>query len=515
MNIFGFLKVKEESPSYPIGSLIELLQDGVCITNLSGELIFLNRAGYLLLELSEDQDLSSYNFFNDFVLEKPAVKKIKNLIYKDGIVTNFETRLLTETGMERDMLLTVNFLKDFREQTIGFLFLFKDVTELKKMQQQLFQSQKLESVGMMASGIAHDFNNILAAIIPNAELIKIASKNHPENYKRAEIIEKSAHRASGIARKLLTFTRDQEQQKQPVNLNQIITESVDLVRSGLTDIIEIKLSLHSGLRAVMADATQLQQVIMNLIINAKDAISGNGQIKITSTNCEIDSQMLQQLDLPEGPFVKISIEDTGSGIPLEILPKIFDPFFTTKEVGKGTGLGLSMVYGIVKSHNGHIDVSSGEGKGTHFDIYLPAEDSTVGTQEPEELQPSQSRNLRFLIVDDEPYVRDILADILKFLGCKVEKASSGKEAIEMYSQKMSHINYVVVDLRMPKMDGKATIEALKKLNPEVKVLVTSGFDDRQADGWKSDNIVGFLRKPYSMKNVSKLLEKFLGIKQPM
>ena len=508
MGIFDFLKEKTPKPGGHLGNLVEILQDGVCIANLNGELIYLNNAGYSLLKIQVESDISKLNFFNNIIKEPKAINQLKEIVNRDGLVNNLELKLYTLKDNDIDTILTVNFLNDFRQQTIGFIFVFKDVTEIKQIQHQLLQSQKLESIGLMASGIAHDFNNILAAIIPNSELIKMTSSANSDNYNRAEIIEKSALRASDIAQKLLTFTRNQEQQKLPINLNKIINESVDLVCNSLPDYIEVRLNLQNDIHHIVADSTQMQQVLMNMILNARDAMPKGGVISIITQN-HLIKQNFQQGALPPGHYVRVTIGDTGTGIPIEILPKIFDPFFTTKEVGKGTGLGLSMVYGIVKSHNGTIYVNSETNKGTQFEILFPADEKSIPKEKEEEMSYGIPQGLKVLIIDDEQYVRDILADILKYLGCEVIKANGGKKGLEIYSAQKSDIDYVVIDMRMPKMDGPSTISALKKINPDLRIITTSGFDDRLIEPENLNNIIGFLPKPYSLKNVSKAFESFL------
>jgi len=509
MGLFDFLKERKTRATSPMSNLVELLQDGVCIANLSGELIYLNSSGFELLELPDDADLSQINFFEHIIKDTDIIEHLRGLINSEGFVTNFEVSFFTHKNHELEVIVTINFLNDFRQQTIGFLILFKDVTDFKKIQHQLLQTQKLESVGLMASGIAHDFNNILAAIIPNAELIKMTAESDSENYNRAEIIEKSALRASDIARKLLAFTRNQDQHKTTVDLNDIIKESIDLVSNSLPDSIKTELDLDDHLLKVVADSTQIQQIIMNLVFNSRDAMPGGGTITIKTIKHQIKANF-QQGALSPGYYARLLFEDTGNGIPLEILPNIFDPFFTTKEIGKGTGLGLSMVYGIVKSHSGTINVRSEIGKGTQFEILLPTDETLLPEQEEEEKSFGIPKGLEVLIVDDETYVRDILGDILKFLGCKVLKAENGEKAIEIYAKENNEIDYVVIDLRMPKMDGPAAIAALERINPDLKIITTSGFDERSTELEKRKSIIGFLPKPYSLKNVSEAFESFLS-----
>jgi len=507
MGLFNLFKEKKGDQSFHFGNLIELLQDGVCISNLNGNIIYLNEAGYRLLRIPRETDLNQLNIFEDLLQDDKKINKIKKMLHTGNIVNNLELQIVNYQEETLDVLLTVNSLSDYRQQPIGFLFLIKDITEIKKMQQQLLQSQKLESVGLMASGIAHDFNNILAAIIPNAELIKMSEAPESVNYKRAEIIEKSAHRASGIAKKLLTFTRDQEQQKRPLNLNHIIKESLELIQNSLPKNIKVELDLEDDLYTINADAIQMEQVVMNLLINARDALPNGGQITLTTRNKYIEPDFIEEESQKTSYYVQLEISDNGIGIPIENLPKIFDPFFTTKEIGKGTGLGLSMVYGIVKGHNGTINVFSEPGKGTRFEILLPAEETRIKEKMETSGLPELPRNLKFLIVDDEQYVRDILADILIFLGSQVLRANSGKEAIEIYNREKDNIDYVIIDIRMPKMDGRTTLYALQQINPDVKAIFTSGYDDRHSEDEVIPGVVGFMRKPYSINNVSKFLQQ--------
>ncbi len=517
MKIFNFSRSekKETKQSFQLSNLIEILQDGVAISNVSGELVFLNRSAFSLLAIEKNQDLSKINFFEDCIQDQARSEILKQQINQRGLVRNYELQLRKTGGGVLDVILTINIIGDFRQQNIGFLFLFKDVTELKKIQQQLLQSQKLESIGLMASGIAHDFNNILAAIIPNAELIKMSQEKSNGNYKRAEIIEKSAHRASDIAQRLLTFTRHNDGIKHsPISLNRVINDSLDLLEHSIPKNVKITKQFDSNLYFIVADDTQIQQIVMNLVINATDAMPGGGTIILKTENFQIDNYY-QVGSLDPGDFVRFSVIDSGSGIPLEIIPKIFDPFFTTKEIGKGTGLGLSVVYGIVKGLNGHIEVDSRLNEGTRFDIFFPVDKSVAEKAKFEEIQEIVSRDLTLLIVDDEDYVLNILGDILEFLGYTVIKQHSGQEAVTYYASHKDEIDYVIVDLKMPKMDGRATCAELRKIDPSTKIIFTSGFDDQPFDEESLAGVVGFLKKPYSINVVAKLLEEIFSREEVM
>ncbi|GAB4379461.1 MAG: hypothetical protein Kow0042_28890 [Calditrichia bacterium] len=509
--MFKFLRNKSKPLKQPfqLGHLIEILQDGVCITKVDGEIIYLNRAGYSLLGIENNHDLSEINFFDACVQETMKIDYLKQHLNLQGKVQNYEMQLQKLTGSVLDVIITSNVIVDFSQQTIGFLFLIKDMTELKKIQQQLLQSQKLESVGLMASGIAHDFNNILSAIIPNAELIRLSSKKTDANYKRAEIIEKSAHRASDIAQRLLTFTRHEDHAfSEAVNLNQIVKDSLELLEHGVPKKIKIQTSLEETLYLINGDSSQLQQIIMNLVINAIDAMPEGGEIHLTTENYQITS-FYQVGSLDPGQYVRLTVKDTGVGIPLENIPKIFDPFFTTKDMGKGTGLGLSVVYGIVKSLHGHIDVSSQPGRGTRFDLYFPASAAPIKKETTPEEKSLQPDELTILIVDDEDYVLNILADILDYLGYKVVKHNTGQSAIDYFRVHKDEIHYAIVDLKMPRMDGRTTSAKLREIKPDVRIIFTSGFDDGPMGEEDMAGVVGFLKKPYSINQLSKSLTEII------
>ena len=502
-------KARPTNKPFQLNELIEILQDGVSICRENGDLIYLNKAAYFLLQLDQNSDISLYNFFDSFIVDTTQVTHLKKQFEIQGIVRNYETQLKTINNNILDVILTANILGDYRQETFGYLFLFKDISELKKIQQQLLQTQKLESIGLMASGIAHDFNNILAAIIPNAELIKISNDKINSNYKRAEIIEKSAHRASEIAQRLLTFTRQSDQRNfEPIDLNKVVDDSIEMLEHSIPENIEILKNYSKNVSFILGDAAQVQQIVMNLIINALDAMPKGGQIHINVENYIIEG-FYEVGSLDPGEYVRLTLIDSGTGIPIEIISKIFDPFFTTKDIGKGTGLGLSVVYGIVKGMNGHIEVSSKVDEGTRFDIYLPIDQRFKREEGEEPLEVQESKNKKLLVIDDEDYVLNILADTLEFLGYEVSKFNQGRAAIEYLRQNNENIEYAIIDLKMPNLDGRTTSFELRKINPNLKIIFTSGFDDQPITEEDMIGVIGFLKKPYSIKQVSKSLTEIL------
>ncbi len=283
---------------------------------------------------------------------------------------------------------------------------------------------------------------------------------------------------------------------------------MELLVHGVPDYVKIEQKLQTDLHSVNGDASQLQQVIMNLVLNAVDALPRGGVIEIKTENFVID-KYYQVGSLDPGKYVRLSVIDNGVGIPLEIISKIFDPFFTTKDIGKGTGLGLSVVYGIIKSMNGHIEVSSRVNKGTRFDIYLPVEIKLESGEREEASEIKQSKSLTILIIDDEESVLNILGDTLEYLGYKVAKFTSGRDAINFVISHADNLHYAIIDLKMPDMDGRETSQALRKIKPDLKIIFTSGFDDQPITDEDMIGVVGFLKKPYTITQIKKTLKEIL------
>jgi len=391
--------------------------------------------------------------------------------------------------------------------------LIKDMTYIKKVQQQLLQAQKMESIGMLASGVAHEFNNILTGIIPNAELIKMTLDAGDTNYARADAIQNSAYRAAEIVKKLLNFARsDRDKKKEVVNFIQSARDTIDIIRKLFDRRIEIDVNFPENLNSVKLDATSLQQIIMNLSINAKDAIEGEGKISFSAQNITVeDGKRDENKHLPPGEYIRFNISDTGHGIDSERIKFIFDPFFTTKGPGKGTGLGLSMVYGIVNSVNGRIEVRSKAKSGTVFTIYLPATkaEKTLKTTE-YKIEPF-GEGKTILIVDDEQMIRDMASDMLSLLGFKVFLAASGVEGLNIYKLHKDKIDVVLLDLLMPEMNGTVCFENLKQVNPEVKVIIATGIDEiEKKKELEEKGIKGYLGKPYRLENIAQTLIDILN-----
>jgi two-component system cell cycle sensor histidine kinase/response regulator CckA len=314
----------------------------------------------------------------------------------------------------------------------------------------LRQSQKMEAIGTLAGGVAHDFNNLLN-ILGNAQLaIGKLEPEHPLQLRLAEI-EKAGKRAAVLTRQLLAFGRRQHLERRVINLNEAISEILKLLQRIIGEDIEVRMKSAPGLASVFADPSQIEQVVMNLGVNARDAMPGGGQLTIETSHVELDENYSRQYPyIQPGEYVQIMISDSGTGMDQKTQSRIFEPFFTTKEVGKGTGLGLSMVYGIVKQHEGHINVYSEVGKGTTFKVYLPVHAGDPGKQAPEVKPPLIGGTETILLAEDEEALRNLARVVLEELGYTVLVAKDGLEAVEMYAAEGGHIDLLLFDVVMPR-----------------------------------------------------------------
>lgn len=390
-----------------------------------------------------------------------------------------------------------------------YYFTARDVTEQKQLQQELFQLQKMESIGRMASGIAHDFNNLLGAILGYASLLKAELPPEHPYYGYVDIIESSAQRGADLARQLLAFGRRSKPQTQPVNLNRLVDQVRQLLSHTIDKRIQVVCHTAQSLATVEGDPGQLQQVLLNLCLNARDAMSEGGTLILETRNVILDEAFVRTHPGAQvGPHVLLSVTDTGLGMDAETQQHIFEPFFTTKEEGQGTGLGLAMVYGIVRNHGGLIRVYSELGHGTTFLIYLPASD------QPEVLSsaaPAQSRGgtETILVVDDEAAIRSLLNDVLTSAGYQVIKVANGIQALQAMEQ-VRDIGLVILDMIMPDMDGRQTYERLRQQWPQVKVLLSSGFSRHNLTSeMLSHPGTDFLQKPYVVHELLTVVRRLL------
>jgi len=389
---------------------------------------------------------------------------------------------------------------------------YRDITEKKKFQEHVLQSQKMESIGVLAGGIAHDFNNILTAILGHTDLIRRFAVLNEKATRSLNVIEDASRRAGRMISKLLGFARKSKYERTPINLNDVVYETIKLLEQVFKKSIDLSVELDNRLPLIQGDVNQMEQVIMNFLVNARDAMPNGGRIVIkTQARTVVKGMPDVPPYVPPGEYVQISVSDTGTGIPEDIKNKIFEPFFTTKEQGKGTGLGLSMVYGAINDHQGYLSVESTLGVGSVFTVFLPAAaPATVsGTKEATSLGSGKQT---LLIVDDEQDILDIMRDSLENQGYKVFASSDSTVAIDIYRRIFNDVALVITDIVMPGIDGRELIRQIKVINPDVKVLAISGYTKYVGEKEDIKDIDGFLQKPFESYYLLSVVKRILEAK---
>jgi PAS domain S-box-containing protein len=396
-----------------------------------------------------------------------------------------------------------------------YTVIMRDITEKRRIEAQFLRAQRMESIGRLAGGIAHDLNNILAPILLSIGLLK-TMVNDVKALEVLSTIDIAAKRGADVVQQVLSFARGIEGQFVEVHPRHLLADLDSMLRDTLPKDVKLKSSAETDVWTMSADPTQVHQVLLNLCVNARDAMPQGGLLTITAQNVDIDAQYVAMNKQSKvGRYVMFSVTDTGSGIPLEIIDKIFEPFFTTKSFGHGTGLGLATVLAIAKSHGGFVNVYSEIGKGTTFKVYLPAAGAKggAGTAPGASAQDEAPRGNgeTVLIVDDEASILAITGQTLQAFGYKVLTSTNGAEAVAVYAQHRGDIAVVLTDMMMPIMDGAATIQALQKINPGVKIIAASGLD---ANGTvakaREAGVTNFLKKPYTAFAVLQMLKKTIS-----
>lgn len=498
-------KIREQA------ALLDVATDAILVQDIENKILFWNKSaerlyGFSLLEalgqnalklLYKDDSKDLHHAYST-VLHRGEWQGELHQFAKDGreIITESRWTLVQDEQGQPKSILTVN----------------TEITQKKLLEAQLLRSQRLESIGTLAGGIAHDLNNVLAPILMSVQLLQRKIKDEQLS-QILRTVENNVKRGANLVKQVLSFARGIEGTRTVVEIKQLIYEIEQIIHETFPKSIICQINIPENLWHVWGDSTQLHQVLMNLVVNARDSMPEGGKIQISAENLVIDEHYAQMnIDARVGSYIVLTITDSGIGMSADIQERMFEPFFTTKEVGKGTGLGLSTVLGIIKNHNGFLNVYSEVKKGTRFKVYLPASVNTENPTITAEIEDFSGNGELILVVDDEIAIREITKSSLETYNYRVLTASDGVEALALYAQYKKEISLVILDMMMPTMDGLIAIRTLQKIDPEVKIIAISGLVSNQKIAEATGmGVQGFLAKPCTAKE---LLEKISSIKTP-
>lgn len=490
-------------------TMLDQVRDAIHVRDLNDRIMYWNQGSERLYGWKAEEAIGKNA--NDLLLSRHSDEGdvVRQTLIDKGAWAG-EVRQFARDGRELICEHRRTLLRDDDGRPNAQLIIDIDVTARKRAEARERRSQRLESIGTLAGGIAHDLNNVLTPIMMGAKLL---ARSRPESNRQGliETILASAERGANMIKQLLAFAGGVEGKRESLQFGDIIDEIRAILDHTLPKTIPVEVNVAEDLWPISGDATELSQVLMNLCINARDAMPEGGDLKLSAENVVLDgNRPPSSPDLQPGPYLLVSIVDTGTGIPPQVIDQVFDPFFTTKAQGSGTGLGLSTSLGIVRGHGGTINVYSEQDKGTKFAIYLPAERSeTTSVAEKRQRELPQGDGELVLLVDDEVLILEMARATLESYGYRVLTAAGGAKALAAYQQHRDEVQVVVLDMMMPEMDGPATMKALRAMDPQVRVVASSGFQ-RPGAAWETiEGVQAFLPKPYSDEQILRTLRKVL------
>jgi PAS domain S-box-containing protein len=510
-------KLKESEQWF--STTLRSIGDAVIATDRTGRVIFLNSSAELLTGWKHQQALGNTltDVFHviDAETRQPTQNPVDQVLQcGQPVAMASGTMLVGLDGVERLIADSAGPILDEQGRISGVVLVFHDITAQRRFEEQLRQALKMEAVGRLAGGVAHDFNNLLTIINSYSELLREALDSEDPRQEHVTAILRAGERAAGLTRRLLAFSRKQILRPVIVDLNQIVIDTAKMLARSLGENIKLETLLEPALRRVRADPAQIEQVIVNLALNSRDAMPAGGRLTLATTNVVLGHSHLQaHPELQPGPYVVLTLTDTGTGMDEVALAHIFEPFFTTKEVGMGTGLGLAMVYGIIKQSKGYIYVASQMGHGTTVTIYLPALEQALtpveSTREAEFFFPRGSETI--LLVEDEPGVRGVAQKVLQQSGYTILEANNGVEALAVCEQHLGPIDLVITDVIMPEMSGPELVRQLSLKFPGMRSLFISGYTANAliSEGMLADG-VQLLEKPFTLASLAKRVREVLN-----
>ena len=507
--------LRESSEKYR--TILESIEEGYFETDLNGNLTFTNDPSCKILGYPCNQllGMNTHDYATPDTAKKISrvTERVKQTGRPEGVT---DCHVIKKNGSKAILELSISLRTDKDGQPAGFRGLLRDVTKRKETEEekrlletQLQQAQKMESIGTLAGGIAHDFNNILMGIQGNATLMLLKIESGHPNYVKIKNIEKFVQNGTELTKQLLGFARGGKYLVKTTDLNEVIKKSSSLFARTRKE-IQVHTDLYEEIWAADVDSGQIEQALLNLYVNAWQAMSAGGNLYLKTRNVILDSSIVKPFKVEPGKYVEISVSDTGAGIDKETRKRIFEPFFTTKEMGRGTGLGLASVYGIVKSHGGYIDVSSEKEKGTTFTLYLPASEKKAVQEKAVPTEMFRGTGT-ILLIDDEKMILDVGCELLEELGYTVLSALSGREALQIFQENSTKIDLVIMDMIMPGMSGGETFDRLRNINQDIKVLLSSGYSlNGQATQILRRGCDGFIQKPFNLNQLAEKIGSIIG-----
>lgn len=500
-------------------TLFEESKDGIFLSTPGGRLIDVNPAGVELFGYSSREELLRTDIAHDLYYRPVDRDLFMKKLALQGYVVDFEFEIRTRSGERRVVLESGSAMKDDDNNIVAYRGFLRDITERKKLEEQLRHAQKMESIGTLAGGVAHDFNNLLGIILGYASLLDIEYADRSKVTHNIHTIKKAVERGTALVRQLLTFARKSESWFEPVNVNETIRELVKMLTQTFPKSVSISADLHDMLPLIVADSGQIHQAILNLCVNARDAIvdrgsdtSVSGEVSISTAVVDAEAIQGKFSEATARKHVVIRVADTGVGMSDETQNRIFEPFFTTKELGRGTGLGLSVVYGIVHNHRGYIDVESAVGVGTTFFLYFPEQDPTTE----HEMKPAKAASLNIggketiLVVEDEEMLLKLVQSVLEDRGYRVLTAKDGQEGIDIFLDRHDEIACILTDLGLPRLGGWEMFLKMKEIKPTVKALLASGYcDPRLRAELIKEGAKDFIQKPYVSEVVLRRIREII------
>jgi PAS domain S-box-containing protein len=490
--------------------------DMIAVVDSDGKRVYNSPSYHRILGYALDELEATSSFEQVHPDDRQIVVDAAAEARRTGIGRRIEYRMRHKDGSWVFLESTASPVMNAKGQVENLVIVNRDISERRRLEEQLRQSQKMDAIGRLSGGVAHDFNNLLGVIIGYAEILQERISETDSMRAPVDQIIKAGTRASSLTKQLLAFSRQQVMEPKVLLLNAVVADTEKMLRRLIGEDIELLTSLDSALGKIRADQGQIEQVIMNLVVNARDAMPEGGRLVIETSNFEIDDKFARRYAYPvlPGSYILLTVSDNGIGMDTATQQRIFEPFFTTKEKGKGTGLGLSLVYGVVKQSGGYIDVVSTRGKGTTFNIYLPrvgqnaVETKTIGPDHPEELRGTET----ILLAEDEDTLRALTRHLLELYGYRVLEACDGNQALKLSDQTADEIHLLLTDVVMPGLSGRALADQLKQKRPDVKIAYMSGYTGQRV-GEKEILEPGsvFLQKPFTREGLARKVREALDV----